>query len=438
MSAPKKNNRLRNIIIVAVCLVILLIIAKKAGWIGSTALPEVEISKVGRHTIIETVNANGKLQPETEIKISADISGEIIELPIKEGMRVKKGDLLARIKPDEYQRNVEKAQAVVQNTNAGLASARATEAQSRANFEKVKLAFERNKKLYDQKAISQADYENLQSDYNIAKAQLEGAQENVKASQYTLASTNASLKESEFALSKTSIYSPMNGTISKLSVELGERVVGTMQMTGTEMMRVANLSTMEAEVEVNENDIVRLHIKDTADIEIDAFRGEKFKGLVTDIANSSATASDQISAEKVTNFKVKILLLESSYKHLLNENNPSNPTPFRPGMTADVEIHTKTASNVLAVPILSVTTRSKKGAKDSTAKGLDLNEVVYLYDKGKAVEKKVKTGVQDDSFIEIIEGIKQDETVISGPYRIVSKTLKDGDKVEKSKKPNEN
>lgn len=439
--AKNKSNLLRNIIIGAVILIILLIIVKKAGWIGGKDLTEVETAKVGRHTITETVNASGKLQPETEVKISADISGQIIELPVTEGQKVKKGQLLVKIRPDEYQRGVERAQAAANNARANLANAKAGYAQAKAQFERSKLLYERNKKLYEQKAISQSDFENFSAEYEVSKAQLEGALQSIKAAEYTLASANASLKEAQFALSKTSIFSPMDGTISKLNVELGERVVGTMQMAGTEMMRVANLNVMEVEVDVNENDIVRLTKNDTADVEVEAFRAEKFKGIVTEIANSSATTNDQLSAEKVTNFKVKIRLLEDSYKHLLKPN-AANPTPFRPGMTANAEIHTNKVENTLAVPILAVTVRSDKHGKDSTksVKSKEEKEVVFLYKDGKAEQITVKTGIQDDNNIQITEGLEEGQEVISGPYRVVSKMLKDGQSVEKSsgKKENEN
>lgn len=439
--AKNKSNVLRNIIIGAVILIVLIIIAKKAGWIGGEDVTEVETAKVGRHTITETVNASGNLQPETEVKISADISGQIIELPVNEGQKVKKGDLLVKIRPDEYQRGVERAQAASNNARANLANAKAGYAQAKAQFERSKLLFERNQKLFDQKAISQSDFENIKAEFEVAKAQLEGAAQTIKAAEYTLASANASLKEAQFSLSKTSIFSPMDGTISKLNVELGERVVGTMQMAGTEMMRVANLSVMEVEVDVNENDIVRLTKGDTADIEVEAFRAEKFKGIVTEIANSSATTNDQISAEKVTNFKVKIRLLEDSYKHLLKQNSTVT-TPFRPGMTANAEIHTNKIENTLAVPILAVTVRSEKENQDTTktTKSSDEKEVVFLYKNGKAEQKIVKTGIQDDNNIQIIEGLEEGQEVISGPYRVVSKLLKDGELIKKSegKKEKEN
>jgi HlyD family secretion protein len=418
----------RTIYIIAGLAVIIIILAilRSKGIIGSKTGIAVETALVSRQTIVETVNASGKIQPETEVKISADISGEIISLPVKEGDRVKKGQLLVRIKPDQYQRAVEKSKAGVNSTKAALAQAKAAFAQAQANFEKAKTAFNRNKKLYEQKAISTVDYQNFESDFKVAQAQLESARQSVKAGEYNLSSSIASQQESIDALNKTSIYSPIEGTISRLNVELGERVVGTMQMAGTELMRVADLSNMQVEVDVNENDIVRLHLEDTAIINVDAYKDRSFKGLVKEIASSAQ--SDLGITEKVTNFKVKIRILESSYSDMTI--NSSLPTPFRPGMTADVAIQTKMAQNIIAVPILAVTVRkSINSSRDSLTNNSE-QEVVFLLKDGKAVQQSVKTGIQDDVYIEIKDGIKEKETVISGPFRTVSKELKDGDLVK--------
>jgi HlyD family secretion protein len=259
----------------------------------------------------------------------------------------------------------------------------------------------------------------------VAQAQLESARQNTKASEYNLLSAIAGQQESADALRKTSVYSPIDGTISKLNVELGERVVGTAQMAGTEMMRVANLADMEVQVDVNENDIVRLKQDDTALINVDAYKDRTFKGIVKEIASSAE--SDQTATEKVTNFTVKIQILESSYSDMVE--NSSLPTPFRPGMTADVAIQTNRAQDVLAVPILSVTVRKSKNARDTTSNASE-KEVVFLYKDGKAVQQEVKTGIQDDVYIEIKDGLKQGETVVSGPFRVVSKELRDGDAVK--------
>ncbi len=423
----KKNRSLLYIILGIVALIIVFVIIAKTR--GSNGDITVETAKVTRQTIIETIDASGKVQPEKEVKISADISGEIIELTVKEGDKVKKGDLLVRIKPDQYQSAVEKAKAVVNNSKATLSNTRAAYTQSKASLEKTKITYERNKKLYDQRAISEADFQNIEADYKVAQAQVDGGADAVDGAKYNLESTEAALKDAQDALNKTAVYSPIDGIISKLNVELGERVVGTAQMAGTEMMRVANLHNMEVQAEVNENDIVKLKLNDTADIDIDAYRGRNFKGIVTEISNSSE--SSDLAVEKITNFVVKIRILESSYENLLGADK-TIPTPFRPGMSANVTIHTKTAENVLSVPILAVTVRNDKGELDTSSfnKG---NTVVFLYNNGMVKSQKVNIGIQDVTYIQIVSGLQQGQEVVSGPYRIVSKQLKDGDKVEKSK-----
>ena len=423
----KKNRSLLYIILGIVALVIIItIVAKMKG--GSGAM-EVETAKVTRQTIIETIDASGKVQPEKEVKISADISGEIIELKVKEGDKVKQGDLLVRIKPDQYQSAVEKAEAVVNNSKATLSNSKAAYTQAKASLEKAKITFDRNKKLYDLKAISEADFQNIEEDYKVSQAQVEGGKDAVEGAQYNLESTEAALKDAEDALNKTSVHSPIDGIISKLNVELGERVVGTAQMAGTEMMRVADLRNMEVQSEVNENDIVKLKLGDTSDIDIDAYRGRVFKGIVTEISNSAESSG--LDVEKITNFVVKIRILEASYENLLGADK-TIPTPFRPGMSANVTIHTKTSENVLAVPILAVTVRNDKGELDTSSynKG---GTVVFLYDNGTVKSQKVSVGIQDVTYIQITDGLKEGQEVVSGPYRIVSKQLKNGDKVEKSK-----
>lgn len=421
-----KKKSVRYIVIGAILLIVVLIILKKRGIIGSDRLTEVEVSEVTRHTITETVNASGKIQPEKEVKISADISGEIIELNVKEGEKVKKGQLLVRINPDQYQRSLEKAKAGVNSALAGVAQAKAAQAQSQANFLKAEQGYKRNKNLFDQKAISQADFEAIEAEFKVSKAQLAGAEESVQASKYNLSSAQASLKEAQDALNKTAVHAPIDGTISKLNVELGERVVGTMQMAGTEMMRIANLSNMQVEVDVNENDIVSLSEGDTALIEIDAFRKKIFKGIVTEIASSSESAGQ--SLEKVTNFTVKINILPDSYSDV-DIRNKTLPTPFRPGMTANVTIQTKRVENVLSVPILAVTVRQASNPKDSVS-NQDDEEVVFLFKDGKAVKQVIERGIQDDYYIQIKKGLTEGQKVISGPYSIVSKELKDGDQVK--------
>jgi HlyD family secretion protein len=412
----------------------------------------VTVEKSQKRTIVETVSANGKIQPEVEVKISSDVSGEIVELLVKEGDHVKKGDLLCKISPLIYESNLNRMVATLNGTKANLANSQARLEQMKAAFANTETSYQRNKKLFDQGAISQSDFDATKAAYNGGIADIKGAEENVNASDFNVKSTEASLKEASDNLAKTNIYSPVNGTVSKLNLEKGERVVGTAQFAGTEIMRLANLNEMEVSVDVNENDIVRVHNGDTSLIEVDAYLDRKFKGIVTEIANSANTTG--VTADQVTNFVVKIRILQESYQDLINANN--NVAPFRPGMSATVDVQTKEAKNIVTVPIQSVTTRSdssafKKDMKDNgggeddiviknendksdktNAKdAIKIEECVFVYADGKAKLVKVKTGIQDNNYIEIKEGIKEGEEVISGPYNAISKQLKDAMEVKK-------
>lgn len=406
----------------------------------------VTTENVVRKTIVETVSANGKIQPEVQLKISSDVSGEIVELHVKEGDHVKKGDLLVKIKPEIYQSALERASAAVNSSGTNIESSKANLTQVKAQFANAEAAFQRSKKLFDQGAISKAEYESALASFASSKAQVESAEENVKAAMFNQSSAQASLREAQENLNKTSIYAPVNGTVSKLSKEKGERVVGTSMMEGSEIMILANLNEMEVSVDVNENDIVRVHLNDTADIQVDAYMDEQFKGIVTEIANSANTSG--MMADQVTNFTVKIRVLQDSYKQLLDPANP-NVSPFRPGMSATVDIHTKTANNVLTLPIQSVTTRmdSTETKKDDNTEAQPNNnekekktekskpqECVFVYSDGKVSLRLVKTGIQDNTAIEIIEGLKENEEVVNGPYSAVSKILKDGMEVKKTDK----
>lgn len=437
-----KNTQWRNrIIIGAILLIILLVVGKRLKIIGGSDNLKVDVEKVGKRTIVETVSASGKLKPAKEVKISADVSGEIIALPIKEGDKVKKGDLLVKIRPDNYIAAVERTEATLNNAKANLENAKAQLTQAKVQYDIAEKSYQRNKKLHDQNAISDAEFDQVESDYKVKKAQVESGEQTVQAAKYTVQSTAANLKEARENLALTTIYAPTSGTISLLNTELGERVVGTMQMQGTEILRIADLDEMEMEVDVNENDIIRVDLGDTATIEIDAFLDEKFKGIVTEIANSAVSAVQ--TTEQVTSFPVTIRILKDSYNHLIEEGK-SISTPFRPGMSGIVEITTEVKKDVVAVPILSVTTREvekkKKGEEqppEETEKSLineDYNEVVFLYEDGKAVQQKVKTGIQDNEYIEILEGVKPGQEVISGPYRLVSKELEDGKEVDRTEK----
>jgi HlyD family secretion protein len=408
---------------------------------------EVYTEKAALRNIIEVVSATGKIQPETELKLSSDVSGEITEMYVKEGDSVKKGTLLCRIKPDLYVSAIDRMNATVNTTKANLSTARAQLEQAKASLAGGEANFKRNKSLFEQNAISQAEFETAKAQYESALANVNALEAAVSAGMFNIQSSEASLKEANTNLEKTYIYAPVDGTISKLSVEKGERVVGVQGMQGTEILRLANLNEMEVSVEVNENDIIKVHKYDTALIEVDAYMDTKFKGIVTEIANSSNTSG--MNVDQVTNFVVKIRLLRESYAHLIS---PKNPVPFRPGMSASVDIQTTRVSNVISIPIQAVTTRNKDSIKpqeddewatkvkndleekEKQKEETKIAELVFVYVNGEAKQKEIRTGIQDNDFIEIKKGLKDGEEIISGPYSAVSKILKDGSKVKLVKK----
>jgi HlyD family secretion protein len=412
----KMSKTLKYLIIATVIIIILIIIGKKSGIVGKKDVLKIATEKVEKRTIIETITASGKIQPKTEVKISADVSGEIIELYVLDGDSIKEGQLLLKINPDIYISTIERLEASVNSSKSQLA-------QSEAQLLEKKLNFDRNKKLWDTKTISEAEFESYEIAYKIAQA-------NLKSAEYAVQSSQASLKEANENLSKTNIYAPISGIVTKLNVEKGERVVGTAQMTGTEIMRIANLNNMEVIINVNENDIVHVSKNDTTIIEVDAYLNHKFKGIVTEIANSATT--DGVSADQVTNFDVKISIIPESYKDLIK---PDKPFPLRPGMSASVDIQTETDYNILTIPIQSVTTRADSLLPDSIkSKGTtDLQEIVFVYNNNTVSIKKVKTGIQDDSYIQILEGLKIGDEVVSAPYTAISKKLTNNEKVEKVK-----
>lgn len=400
------------IIICAIVLIGVLIGAKKAGWIGQPKGTEVALSTAKTADIIETVIASGKIQPEIEVKMSSEVSGEIIELPVEEGQKVEKGQLLVRINPDIYYAAVNRAKATVNSAKAGLQS-------SKAQFAEAEKNYKRNQELQKKNVISDAEFDAIERAYNVARLSEESAR-------FQLASAEATLKEAQDNLARTTIYAPQAGTISMLNAEVGERVVGTAQMAGTEILRLANLEYMEVLVEVNENDIIRVQLNDTALIEVDAYLDKEFKGVVTEIANSAKLVGG--STDQVTNFEVKVRMLKSSYADLM-EQNPNMKSPFRPGMTASVEIITERLANVLTVPIEAVTTRNdtitgkNRRAKADEEAPEDF-EVVFVKDGNKAMLRLVKTGIQDSENIHILSGLEEGEEVVSGPYSEVSKKLK--------------
>lgn len=437
-----KNNKLLYIlgIVTIAALIAAFFVAKNRK---NNSAKEVELQTVATRTIIQTVTASGKIYPEEEIKISSDVSGEIIDLYVKEGDVVKKGQLLARIKPESYQAVVEQSAAQLDNTKAQLSTSKARIAQAKAiisqaeaQFETAKAAYTRAQELFTKKIISKADLESAEASYKTtkatvesAKADLEAAKHTSDAASYTIKATEAMIKEAKINLNKTTIYAPMDGIISLLNVKKGEKVVGTLQMSGTEMMRIANFENMEVRVDVSEGEITKVKLNDTATIEVDAYLDRKFTGIVTQVANSSKGAgSSMVSADQSTNFVVKIRILKISYEDLLSVNQK----PFLPGMSATVDVRTQTKTGVVAIPIQAVTT------KDSVYNGSNhTKEIVYIKQADKAKLLEVKTGIQDDSYIEIVKGLSGNETIITGPYNTISKDLKDGYKVielDKTKK----
>lgn len=446
-----KNNRLLFILLgLVVVLIAGYTVAKKQGWIGKATGVEVLVAKAAPANIIEKVSASGKVQPETEVKISPDVSGEIIELYVQEGDSVRKGQLLLRIRPDNYQAqvNVQSAQVGTQRANVGQAQARLQQLMAAAK--QTELTYRRNASLYKQKVISQADYEASQAAYNASQEEINSARQQIRATQSTVSAASASLEEARKNLNKTTIYAPVSGTVSKLNVKKGERVVGTTQMAGTEIMRIANLNNMEVRVNVNENDVNNVNLGDSVEVEVDAYssKNEKFRGQVTNIAN---TAKDALTAEAVTEFEVRIRLLPESYKHLLRTVRGKTIVPFRPGMTASVDIITDRKAGVLSVPLAAVTTRSDSSAAKTDDKGgvrvsrgsgtataidaaktpkAEIQEVIFVVKDGKAVMTPVKTGISDFQNIEILSGVPAGTQVVSGPFRAVAKTLKDGMRIE--------
>ncbi|MCC6690625.1 MAG: efflux RND transporter periplasmic adaptor subunit [Bacteroidia bacterium] len=444
------NKRTWLYIAGATLLIIILVTVKKCN---STDATEVAVEKAQRRSIVETVSANGKIQPEVEVKLSSEVSGEVVELKVKEGDHVKKGDLLVKINPNIYLSQLEAMQATVNSSKANLANSRARLMQAQSQFVNTEATYNRNKKLFDQGAISVSDFDASKAAYEAGKSDIQALTQSVSAAEFNVQNSEASLQEANSRLEKTNIFAPVSGTISKLSVEAGERVVGTSQMAGTELIRIANLNEMEASVDVNENDITRVHLNDTTLIQVDAVSYDrKFKGIVTEIANSANTTG--ISADQVTNFTVKIRVLQESYKDLMRGED-IRTSPFRPGMSASVDIQTKRVNNVITLPIEAVTTRSDSAIqhgvnkedggddelevhddKETKLKAKEENqettiqECVFLLHEGKAKYAKVTTGIQDNNYIEITEGIKEGDEVIAAPYSVVSKTLKNGKEVK--------
>jgi HlyD family secretion protein len=433
------NKTLRNVLIAVVVLVILAVVANKMGWIGKSKITQVAVTKVEQKSIIETVSASGKIQPEIEVKLSPEVSGEIVELNVKEGDAVKKGQLLCRIKPDILASGYDRTVASYNAQKSTVASAQQQLIQSEANFKNIEARFKRNESLFKDKVISASEFDAARAEYLTSKANLESAKQSVVGAKFGLQQSGAVVKEAGDNLARTNIYSPVDGVVSKLSIEQGERVVGTAQMSGTEIMTIANLNSMEVNVDVNENDINRLSLGDTAIIEVDAFLDKKFKGIVTEIASSANVVGT--SADQVTNFAVKVRILVDSYGDLNGKGGKNSP--FRPGLSATVDIQTETTSGLI-VPIQSVTVREDektKEAKDEKAPNAasdekkekakpKAKEYVFVVEAGKVKQVQVKTGIQDDLNIIILSGLKAGQQVVSAPYAAISKTLKNKMEVE--------
>lgn len=418
-----------------------LFVAKQAGWIGKEKPEEVEISKVSRAGIVEKVSASGKIQPEVEVKLSPDVSGEITELYVAEGDSVVKGQILLKIRPDNYESQMARARATVDANKASMEQANAALAQNEARLIRLKANYDRSKKLYEDKVIPASEFEQASSDYLVAQRDIEAAKANIQAARFNIKGAEANLRDAAENLRKTTIFAPVSGIISLLKVEVGERVVGTSQMAGTEMMRIANMDNMEVRVNVNENDIVRVALGDTVEIEVDAYlsTGKKFMGVVREIANTAnglinTTTTTTTSLDAVTEFEVRVKILNASYAAVLN-NRGNVRYPFKPGMTASVEIITDKKNRALSVPVSAVTTRdtvitggesSESGDQDNQERKKVVKEIVFVNEGGKAAIKEVKTGISDFERIEILSGLQEGEEVISGPYIAVSKKLQAG------------
>jgi HlyD family secretion protein len=446
------NKTLKWVIISLVALIVILVILKKSGVLGKEEGIKVTTEKVTRRTIIETVNASGKIFPEVEVKMSPDISGEIVELNVEEGDSVRKGQVLARIYGDIYATQRDQAAAIVNQQQAQVANASASLGALQAQLDQAKKTYDMQKQLYDEKVISRNEFNTADAAYKTAVANFSAAKQGIIGSQASVQSARAGLEKANKDISRATLVAPMSGVISLLNVKKGERVVGSSMMAGTEMMRIADMSKIEIRVDVGENDIPKVHLGDSATIEVDAFNNRKFKGVVTQIASSNngaagASASSNTSTD-VTNYKVYIRIDPDSYKDLIDPTKKKS-FPFRPGMSASADIQTKTRQNVLSIPINAVTTREKNDSASNDKKIVantgntqndivnnnsvnnDLDEVVFLLQPDGSVKKQiVKTSIQDINDIEVVDGLKEGDEVITGPYDVVSKTLKDKDKVK--------
>jgi len=442
------SKTLKWIIFSLIAVVILLVILKKTGVIGKDEGVKVSTEKVTKRTIVETVNASGKVYPVVEVKMSPDISGEIVELNVAEGDSVKKGEVLARIYGDIYATQRDQAVAIVNQQEAQVANTTASIGALQAQLDQAKKTYTMQKELFDEKIISKNEFNSAEAAMRSAQANYNAALQGIRGGQAGVQSARAALAKANKDISRAALIAPMDGVVSLLNVKKGERVVGNSMMAGTEMMRIADLNKIEVRVDVGENDIPKVHLGDSATIDIDAYYNRKFKGIVTQIASSNTGAATQTALNtgtEVTNYKVYIRLLPESYTDLIDPKKPK-AFPFRPGMSASADIITKTHVNRLAVPINAVTTRDKNdtlpgnkkiaddtkpsdnmsGADETSSNADDLEEVVFTVQKNNKVKKvKVRTDIQDINYIEILSGLKEGDEVVTSPYNVVSKTLKD-------------
>jgi HlyD family secretion protein len=443
----KSSKKLYYLIGALVVLIVLLLVARKNGWIGKGNVVEVEFGKAISGDITEKVAASGTVQPVIEVKIAPEVSGEIIDLNVEDGDSVDLGQPLVKIRPDAWMSQLERSEATLNQQRANVLNSEAGLSRAKATFIRAEGDYLRQEKLWKEKVISESDWQLAKQNFEVAKNDLSSAEQSLQAAKYIVKSTEASVKEARDNVRKTLLVAPMRGIVSKLNVKRGERVVGTIQMQGTEMLRIADLNKMEVRVNVNENDIVRVHLNDTVVIDVDSYstQNKQFKGIVTNIAN---TAKDKLSADAITEFEVRILILRSSYEDLVKKGNKY---PFRPGMTASVEILTNRKNGVLMVPLGAVTTRNpeedkegeneKEERSESNSNTADAKQnsisakkhdkiVVFVKEGDVAKMTEVKTGISDYDNIEILSGVKKDAEIVTGPFLVVSKRLKDGDKIK--------
>lgn len=434
------NKKLKRILIIVGIIAVAGVVYRVAT--GKKEITEVTTEKSTYRNITETVSASGKIQPESEVKIQSEVSGQIVELPVKEGDLVQKGQLLVKINPDLYTSAYNRAEAALNSSKSNLSSAKARLAQAEAQFNATNLNYQRQKKLYDDSAISKAEFENSTSQYETSKAEVEAARESIHSAEFSIQSAMASVNEAADNLKRTTILAPMTGTVTALNKELGETVLGNNMMSGDVIMNISALAFMEVNVEVNESDIVRVNLNDTALVEVDSYKNDTFKGIVTEIGNTALNATgDQMNLNQVTNFSVKIRVLPESYARLM-EGKGENYSPFKPGMSATVEIITEQTDRALSIPIKAVASRddtTSASILDKISEAPSTSEtpeepytVVFVRNPQTdlAEIRVVETGIQDDKFIQITKGISENEEVITGPYETVAQKLKPGDHVK--------